>query len=126
MSSLKSRMPLFKSLPLYLCLWSGFFLHNATAQTNSNRILTSEFKWSANRSVKMSYNYYLPKEYKTDRNKRWPLMLFLHGAGERGTNLLRVTAHGPLKLVNEGREFPFIIVAPLCYSKTHWDNAPLL
>jgi predicted peptidase len=46
----------------------------------------------------MPYLYYLPKDYKSDRQKRRPLMLFLHGAGERGTNVSRVTMHGPLKL----------------------------
>jgi len=115
-----------KTISFCLMLCAAFLTGSASAQTNSSRILTSEFKWSADRSVKMPYLYYLPKDYKSDRNKRWPIMLFLHGAGERGTNLSRVAVHGPLKLVNQGREFPFIIIAPLCYSKTHWDNAPLL
>jgi len=41
-------------------------------------------------------------------------MLFLHGAGERGTNLQRVAIHGPPSLVKNGTNFPFIIVAPQC------------
>src|SRR3569833_970798 len=97
-----------KTYSLGLMLCTALFNGRASAQTNSSRILTSEFKWSAVRSVKMPYLYFFPKDYNSDRAKRWPIMLFLHGAGERGTNLSRVAVHGPLKLVNQGREFPFI------------------
>jgi predicted peptidase len=53
-------------------------------------------------------------------------MLFLHGAGERGTNLQRVTIHGPPKLVKEGRSFPFIVIAPQCPEGERWQTDSLL
>ena len=38
----------------------------------------------------------------------------------------RVTVHGPMSLVKQGTNFPFIIVAPLCPSGEIWQNEPLL
>ncbi len=62
-------------------------------------------------NAKIDYLLYLPSKYETSKEK-WPLVLFLHGAGESGTNLARVKTHGPPKLVEAGREFPFILVSP--------------
>jgi predicted esterase len=58
------------------------------------------------------YQLYLPPTYgQTD--EKWPLLLFLHGAGESGTDLNLVKVHGPPKLVEQKPElFPFIVVSP--------------
>ena len=61
------------------------------------------------KTVTADYLIYLPKDYDSRSKTRWPLMLFLHGAGERGTNLTKVAVHGPPKLVKQGRDLPFII-----------------
>ena len=52
----------------------------------------------------VSYWLFLPKSY--DKKKSWPLMLFLHGAGERGSNLNQVKKWGPPKRVGEKKDFP--------------------
>src|SRR5262249_55215941 len=44
--------------------------------------------------------------------KDWPLLVFLHGSGERGDDLEKVRIHGPPKLIAEGKQFPFIVVSP--------------
>lgn len=62
-------------------------------------------------SFDISFWLYLPKNYQPD-GKPVPLMLFLHGAGERGKDLAVVKKHGPPMLVDKGKEFPFIIVSP--------------
>lgn len=60
--------------------------------------------------VKLNYLLYLPPEYgKSD--KAWPLLLFLHGAGESGEDLEMVKKHGPPKIV-ESKDLPFIVVSP--------------
>ncbi len=66
--------------------------------------------------VTLDYLLYLPKDY--DQKSSWPLMLFLHGAGERGDNLERVKANGPPKLIAAGKEFPFIVVSPQCPARS--------
>lgn len=62
--------------------------------------------------VKANYLLYLPKEYGKETDKKWPLILFLHGSGESGSDLEKVKRHGPPKLIAAGKEFPFIIVSP--------------
>jgi len=57
------------------------------------------------------YGLYLPRAYGT-ANQRWPVMLFLHGGGERGENPELVLKHGPIKEVANGRDLPFLLLAP--------------
>ena len=68
--------------------------------------------------AKLGYLLYLPKNYSAD--KQWPLVMFLHGVGERGNNLEKIKAHGLAKLA-EKQDFPFIIVSPQCPDDTWWD-----
>jgi predicted peptidase len=70
-------------------------------------------RFEAEVTVKVALNYllYLPQEYETEK-KPWPLVLFLHGAGESGTDLNKVKIHGPPKLIAGGKHFPFICVSP--------------
>jgi len=57
----------------------------------------------------------------------WPLLLFLHGAGERGDDLTRVQVHGPVKLVDEMPELrECVLVAPQCPDGSWWRSEALL
>ncbi len=76
--------------------------------------------------AKVSYLLFLPKGYETKGEKRWPLILFLHGAGERGTNVWKVATHGPPKLVGTRPDFPFILVSPQCPERQIWSSDVLL
>ncbi len=67
---------------------------------------------------------YLPEGYSREGNP-WPLMLFLHGAGERGDDLERVKVHGPPKLVDQGKSLPFLIVSPQA-PEDHWWSTDYL
>jgi predicted peptidase len=77
-------------------------------------------------SVPLRYWLYLPKDYDADPTKRWPIVLFLHGAGERGQDLKAVAVHGPPKLAKAGHDFPFILVSPQCPAGERWHGAPLV
>ena len=74
----------------------------------------------------LHYLLAFPEGYEKSAKKRWPLMLFLHGAGERGTNLTKVAVHGPPKLIEQGTKLPFIVVSPQCPNGEIWDDATLL
>lgn len=54
----------------------------------------------------------LPEGYNADTAQRWPLMVFLHGSGESGVDLNKVKVHGPPKLLEQGKKFPFIVISP--------------
>ncbi len=71
----------------------------------------------------MKYLLYLPKDY--EKKPSWPLMLFLHGAGERGDDLTLVKKHGPPKLIDAGKDFPFIVVSPQCPKDRWWEPLEL-
>jgi predicted peptidase len=72
-------------------------------------------------TIKLQYLLYLPKGYGRSK-KKWPLMVFLHGSGERGNNLEMVKLHGPPKLIEAGQEFPFIVISPQCPADGWWTN----
>ena len=59
---------------------------------------------------------YLPVGYETEKTKRWPVILFLHGGGERGDgkeDLDYVMVHGPLgEAWIRHRDLPFILIGP--------------
>lgn len=73
------------------------------------------------RTVTGEYLLYLPRDYDTSR--RWPLLLFLHGAGERGADVERVAFHGPPKMIREATmDFPFIVVSPQVPEDRTWST----
>ena len=71
--------------------------------------------------VTCEYLLSLPKGY-GEKDQRWALMLFLHGAGERGSDLNKVKVHGPPKLIEQGKDLPFIVVSPQCPSEPLVDR----
>ena len=71
--------------------------------------------------LELDYLIYLPENYGKEQ-KAWPLVVFLHGAGERGSDLNRVKFHGPPKRVEQGSAFPFILVSPQCPTDKWWPN----
>ena len=114
-------------LGVVVAMW-GFSLGRAAANDHQNvtpgqrshtLTLPDGFTWR--------YLVYLPQGY-TQRQEPWPLMLFLHGAGERGDDLNKVKVHGPPKLVEHGGNLPFIVVSPQCPKESWWPrlNQPLL
>ena len=100
---------------------------SGVASSTTSNLPSCSFNWNVQQQGTMNYLQYLPKDYAAQPDKRWPLMLFLqHGSGERGSNVQSVAKHGPFKLVREGREFPFIIIAPQCPTGEHWQVEPLM
>jgi predicted peptidase len=71
--------------------------------------------------VDCNYLLYLPADYGKSKDK-WPLIMFLHGAGERGKNVEAVKKHGPPKMIAEGKSFDFIIVSPQCPNDLWWPE----
>jgi len=94
------------------------------SQTDSSRQVICKLDTVITVSVKLQYLVYLPKAYKHDY-KKWPLVLFLHGAGERGEDFSFVKRLGPPKLVEEGKDFPFILISPQCPLGQRWGVGEL-
>lgn len=75
-----------------------------------------------------AYKYIVaaPKDYAANADKKYPLLLFLHGAGERGDDVQLAATHGPLKYLREGHELPFLIVNPQCPVGEWWHPARVM
>ena len=79
----------------------------------------TKHKWENDRYFNFNYVKYLPKDY--DKNKKYPLVFFLHGAGEWGDDLDVACRHGFMKHVREnGKEYPFIFIGPQCPAGKYW------
>jgi predicted peptidase len=68
----------------------------------------------------LRYLLHLPRDHGQDPDRRWPVILFLHGAGERGADLEIVKRHGVARVVDEADDFPFITVSPQCPAGSYW------
>jgi acetyl esterase/lipase len=85
-----------------------------------------------NRSIEMhgaSYRFqvYLPEEWRRDDHKQWPIILFLHGRGERGSEGMWQTQIGLPEAVRDHPErWPFIIVMPQCPQAYYWTDPEML
>lgn len=66
---------------------------------------------------KMNYGVAYPQEYKD-----LPLLVYLHGAGERGKNFDHIYRHGIPKLLKEGRTFDAVVLFPQCPGEYIWNN----
>lgn len=78
------------------------------------------FEREITKTVRGRYLVFLPKDY-AQTSQRWPMILFLHGVGERGDSLDLVKLHGPPKLVQDREDFPFIVVSPQAPSGEVWS-----
>ncbi len=102
-----------------------------------------KFERTVTKKVGYEYLLALPTGYDPGAEKKWPLMLFLHGSGERGTDVWLVAKHGPPKLLRaETPPIPdetpdararreaatkalaenFIVVSPQCPPGVWWDD----
>ena len=97
------------------------------AAGKSNQMQTPKhFRFKKTQKAEVDYLLFLPKGCEAKGSKRWPLLLFLHGAGERGSDVWKVAVHGPPKRVAQDPDFPFIVVSPQCPEGQIWSDDVLL
>lgn len=91
--------------------------------TCADELRQKAVKLDAQIPVTINYLLYLPTDF--EKKDSWPLVLFLHGAGERGDDLEKVKVHGPPKLIEEGKSFPFVVISPQCREGRTWEPVEL-
>lgn len=77
------------------------------------------FKANIIKSAGLNYLLHLPKGYKKTGDPH-PVILFLHGAGERGNNFQLLQKHGIPKVAPKRKDFPFITISPQCPQHSWW------
>lgn len=83
----------------------------------SQRPQTVELTYT--RTVRLTYLLHLPSDY--NASKRWPLIFFLHGSGERGSDIDDVRRYGLPKKLETWTDCPFIVVSPQCPADFRWS-----
>ena len=76
--------------------------------------------WQAPNGLTFPYRWHAPEE--PAPGKRYPLVLFLHGAGERGDDNQAQLKHGVGAILREAAKLnePFFLLVPQCPKDTHW------
>ncbi len=101
---------------LALFIFNIYLVGDEPKNKSSKKFLTN-----LTMQVSLKYHIYFPDNYH-DSDTNFPLVLFLHGAGERGDDLRLVEKHGIPKMINNGVKFPFITVAPQCPKFQYWSE----
>ncbi|MGB8261415.1 MAG: alpha/beta hydrolase-fold protein [Terracidiphilus sp.] len=127
---------MFRSLVLLIC---GLFLAAvpalAAARSGAGRHEHDEPPQDTgflNRTVLSSgvayrFQVYLPEDWRRDDHKSWPVILFLHGRGERGSEGMWQTQIGlPQALRDHPERWPFIVVMPQCPLTSVWTDPEML
>jgi len=91
------------------------FFTQGFSQTGSGSFSTAITK-------KYNYNYLLHKPKSTTTKK--PLLIFLHGSGEKGNDLEKVKVHGPLNYL-QNNVLDAYILAPQCPQEAYWESESL-
>lgn len=96
------------------------FCASLTLSLNAQEV-NSEQTQRIESSVELQYLLQLPADYNNDSSPGYPLILFLHGSGERGDSLPLVKAWGPPKIASE-KGLPFIVISPQCPANEWWTS----
>ena len=67
----------------------------------------------------MKYLVKYPSDF--EETKKYPVLIYVHGAGMRGTDIAPLTQNAFFKITDEHENFPFVRVAPLCSEDTWFD-----
>src|SRR5690242_15163695 len=71
----------------------------------------------------LPYRILFPEGY--DKSKKYPLVLFLHGGGERGRDNEKQLVHGVKLFLDpqNRKQYPCIVIAPQCMQDSNWSSA---
>jgi len=83
------------------------------------------FEKTIRKHVGYAYLLHLPSDY-SQIIKDYPLIMFLHDSGERGTDIDKIKLHGMPSFLDKKPEFPFIVVSPQCPDHEYYDNDALI
>lgn len=72
----------------------------------------------------LNYRLMVPKDYSPSGTEKYPLVLFLHGAGERGDDNTKQLVHGTKEFATDTnrQKFPCFVIAPQCPDGKKWTE----
>ena len=99
-----------------------FVLLIAGLKTPAQDFSLYEKRWYVNGTDSLPYRLLLPVNYNT--NNKYPLIIVLHGSGERGNDNESQLTHGGKLFIRDDvrRDFPAIVVFPQCGREARWSR----
>jgi predicted peptidase len=103
-------------IPFIVIVVAGLLVLAGCAAGNARKLAEGQHAQTLHRRVTRivdaQYLLYLPAGFQTRGNRKYPLLIFLHGSGEAGHDLEKLKVNGPPKIVESRRDFPFIVASP--------------
>lgn len=123
-------------MPSAICLAGGLLFASALAANarghGAPQLPPAQETGFLNRKVEINgvtyrFQIYLPEDFRRDEKKPWPVLLFLHGRGERGSEGMFQTQIGlPLEIRDHPERWPFVVVMPQCLFGNFWTDPEML
>lgn len=104
---------------LLISLLSTFLI---ACPAKKNERVYKSFTYEASSGLKLPYRVLFPDNY--DKSNHYPLLLFLHGAGERGNDNEKQLVHIASKFTSDEyqEKHPSIIIFPQCPENDYWAH----
>jgi predicted peptidase len=96
------------------------------AKANAQDFSLYEKNWFIQNGDTLPYRILLPAQY--DPSKKYPLLVFMHGRGESGTDNEKQLVHGARMFLTDSfrTNYPAIIVFPQCSGNSYWSNVQMI
>ncbi|HOK62134.1 MAG TPA: phospholipase, partial [Tenuifilum sp.] len=78
------------------------------------------------KGIQLPYRILYPKNFNS--TQKYPLVLFLHGSGERGSDNVKQLTHGAKLFASDSvmDKYPAIVVFPQCPAESYWANVKIV
>jgi predicted peptidase len=86
--------------------------------------MNQKVQYYLNAGERIGYLLHVPESSPDETRRKLPVILFLHGAGERGDDPTRLTRYGLTKVLESNSDLPFIVVSPQCPTDQWWVPNP--
>lgn len=106
-----------KTICAKLLIFMSLLLLAPAVYSQSQKEMKSKLHYTAS----IRYLAWFPESYKKEKKEAFPLLIFLHGSGERGNDLNKVKVWGPPSFVEQKPDFPFVVISPQCPEGEWWD-----
>ncbi len=110
----------FLAITKWLTIFLITFLIAGSASAQYTRQTVHSFPSKFGPNAYVGYVLYLPRGYDANPSRKYPVLFFLHGSGEKSymatdsSQIGLIKTHGPPKLIEYGKSFPFIVISPQC------------
>jgi predicted esterase len=105
---------------------SGSSQNKTTYPTLSSAVQSGQTPHTSEKA-KLDFLFYIPADYGKEPQQKWPLILYLHGAGDQGDNLDYLLTGGLPQMLEKRSDFPSIVVSPKAQGEYEfWSKEPMI